>query len=96
MIDEINQQIIAAGENPEDFNIKIEENGYSVSPKWFYETKQIAINEDAKVMSELSFNSAMSNLEVLQLTENIKNDSELAQAEANFELMMLISTMGGN
>ena len=39
--EEIIQQIIENGKNPEDFNIEISENSYSIIPKWFYETKQI-------------------------------------------------------
>ena len=95
-IDEIKQELIEQGKSPDDFNIEITESGHSVAPKWFYENKQIAKKEDVKVKNEVAFNSAMSNLESLQLTENIKNNLELAQAEANYELMMLIITMGGN
>ena len=95
-IDEIKQELIEQGKSPDDFNIEITESGHSVTPKWFYESKQIAKKEDVKFKNEVAFNSAMSNLESLQLTENIKNNLELAQAEANYELMMLIITMGGN
>lgn len=95
-IDEIKQELIVQGREPDDFDITILEDGYSITPKWYYENKQIAKKEDIKVKNEVAFNSAMSNLESLQLTENIKNGLGLAQAEANYELMMLIVTMGGN
>lgn len=41
-LDDIRQSLIDQDKNPNDFNIEIFENGYTVTPKWFYETKQIA------------------------------------------------------
>jgi hypothetical protein len=40
ILEDIKNKIIEGGKNPDDFNITITESGYSVTPKWFYETKQ--------------------------------------------------------
>lgn len=53
-IDEIKQEIIDQGRDPEDFDIIITENGYAVTPKWFTETKWIARNEDRALGIELT------------------------------------------
>ncbi|EGW39092.1 hypothetical protein [Desulfosporosinus sp. OT] len=44
-LEQVEQELIQQGADPNDFNIKITETGYSVTPKWFYENKQIAKNE---------------------------------------------------
>lgn len=51
---EIKKEIISQGKNPDDFNIKITENGYSVTPKWFYENKQIAKKEDKPIVEDVN------------------------------------------
>jgi hypothetical protein len=38
----IKQELIEQGKSPDDFNIQIAEEGFLVTPKWFYEIKQIA------------------------------------------------------
>lgn len=53
-IEEITQDLIDNGKDPEDFDIIIEENRYSVIPKWYYETKQIAKKEDIPLGIQLS------------------------------------------
>ena len=52
MIEEIKNQLIQEGKDPNDFNITITENGYSITPKWFYETKQIAKQEDKPIIED--------------------------------------------
>lgn len=58
MIERIKQELYEQGEDLNDFNVTITKNGYSITPKWFYETKQIAkkedksINEDVNVVAE--------------------------------------------
>ncbi|MGB3926519.1 MAG: hypothetical protein WBL14_09170 [Caldicoprobacterales bacterium] len=53
-LEEIKQDLIHHGKNPDDFNITITENGYSVTPKWFYETKQIAKKEDKPIIEDVN------------------------------------------
>lgn len=53
-IEEIKQELINQGENPNDFNIEIFENGCSVTPKWFYEQKQIAKKEDKPIIQDVN------------------------------------------
>lgn len=53
-LQEINQVLIQQGYNPDDFNIFTFENGYSVTPKRFYETKQIAKKEDKPIIEDIN------------------------------------------
>lgn len=53
-IEEIKQELLEQGKNPNDFNIKITENCISVTPKWFYETKQIAKKEDKPIIEDVN------------------------------------------
>lgn len=48
------EELINQGKDPNDFNIKILEDGYSISPKWFYETKQIAKQEDEPIIEDVN------------------------------------------
>lgn len=50
----ITQELIEQGKNPNDFNIKVFEEGYSVTPKWFYEDKQIAKEEDKPIVEDVN------------------------------------------
>lgn len=52
-IDNIKKELRDLGQNPDDFNINITENGYSVTPKWFYETKQVAKQEDKPIKEDV-------------------------------------------
>lgn len=71
-LEEINQDLIHHGKNPDDFNITITENGYSVTPKWFYETKQIARKEDKPIIQDVN--------DVAELTTIVAMDKdELAE-----------------
>lgn len=54
VIEEIKQELIAHGKNPDDFNIKLFENGYSVTPKWFFENKEIAKKEDKPIKEDVN------------------------------------------
>lgn len=80
-IEEIKQGLIEQGINPEDFKINTSENGYSVTPKWFYETKQIAKKEDIALGLEISAREI----------ENI----ELGQQLSNLEIQLLELQSGG-
>lgn len=51
--EEIINGIIASGQDPNDFEVKIFESGYSVTPKWFYETKQIAEKENKPIKEDV-------------------------------------------
>lgn len=53
-IEEIKQHLIDIGHNPDDFNIIITEHGYSITPKWFYESKQIAKKEDKPIIEDVN------------------------------------------
>lgn len=52
--EQIKQEIINQGKNPDDFNIKITENGYSITPKWYYEQKRIAKLEDKPIIQDVN------------------------------------------
>lgn len=75
--------------------IEIElENGIKlVYPAYNPIIRQAFEKEDNTVKTEVALNSAVSNLELLQLTEEIRNQLEMDQAEANFEILMLVSSM---
>ncbi len=51
---DIEKELIKHGKDPKDFNINITENGYSTSPKWYFENKQIAKKEDKPIIEDLN------------------------------------------
>lgn len=53
-LEDIKKELMSYGHNPNDFNIKITETGYSVIPKWYYEQKQVAQQEDVPIMIALT------------------------------------------
>lgn len=53
-IDEVKQELIKQGKDPDDFNIEITENGCSVTPKWFYEQKQISKKENKPIIEDVN------------------------------------------
>ena len=53
-IDKIKTNLIEQGLDVDDFKITILENGYSITPKWFYETKQIAKKEDKPIIEDVN------------------------------------------
>ena len=75
------QEIINQGQDPNDFNIQITKEGYSITPKWFYEQKQIAKKEDIALGLEISAREI----------ENI----ELGQQLSNLEIQLLELQLGG-
>ena len=79
-VEEIRQELISNGHDPDDFNIDVTENGYCVTPKWFYEIKQVAKKEDIALGLEISEREI----------ENI----ELGQQLSNLEIQ-LIELQGG-
>lgn len=54
ILEEIKQELISAGKDPEDFNIEIKNNVIIITPKWFYEQKQIAKKEDAAIIQDVN------------------------------------------
>ena len=52
-LEEIKQELIDQSKDPNDFNIKITENGHSITPKWFYENKKIAKQEDEPIIESV-------------------------------------------
>ncbi|MEH7342768.1 hypothetical protein V7122_02590 [Bacillus sp. JJ1532] len=56
--EKIVQQIIDAGNNPNDFTITILVNGYKVEPRASYEPRQIAKEEDEQVRLEMARGNA--------------------------------------
>lgn len=52
-IDEIKQKLVEQGKDPNDFNIKIMQNSYSYTPKWFYEHKKIAKQQDKPIKEDV-------------------------------------------
>lgn len=53
-IDDIKQELISQGKDPDDFNIEITEDRYSITPKRFYEIKQIAKKEDKPIIEDVN------------------------------------------
>jgi hypothetical protein len=53
MADKIKQELIDQGKDPNDFDIKTFKNAYSVTPKWFYEQKQIAKKENKPIIQDV-------------------------------------------
>lgn len=54
MIEEIKNQLMQEGKNPDDFEINVVGDSYSVTPKWFYEQKQIAKKEDKPIIDDVN------------------------------------------
>lgn len=54
MIEEIKNQLMQEGKNPDDFEINVVGDSYSVTPKWFYEQKQIAKQEDKPIIEDVN------------------------------------------
>lgn len=52
--DEIINSIIEQGLDPNDFEISITGCGRTVTPKWFYETRQIAKKEDKPIIEDVN------------------------------------------
>jgi hypothetical protein len=75
-IEEIRQELVEQGKDPDDFTILITENGYSVTPKWFYETKQLAKQEDI----ELGIENTELDLKLI----------EMGQQNTDLELRLLV------
>lgn len=53
-LENIKEELMKLGKDPNDFNITITENGYSITPKWFYEIKQIAKKEDKPIIEDVN------------------------------------------
>lgn len=68
-IADIHEDLRASGKDPNDFTIRFLDNGYSVTPKWFYETKQIAKNEDLILSSEIFYENMLLNYKTESLEE---------------------------
>lgn len=81
MIEEIKNQLMQEGKDPNDFEIDVVGDSYSVTPKWFYEQKQIAKKEDIALGLEISAREI----------ENI----ELGQQLSNLEIQLLELQLGG-
>lgn len=52
-LEDIKQELIEQGKSPDDFNIQIAEEGFLVTPKWFYEIKQIAKLQDKPTKDDI-------------------------------------------
>lgn len=53
MEEEIKKDLIKNGIEPDDFKITVSEDRYEITPKWFYETKQIAKKEDKPIKEDV-------------------------------------------
>ncbi len=54
MIEEIRKKLLEQGENPDDFIITIKGNTTHIYPKWFYEIKKVAKNEDKPIIADIN------------------------------------------
>lgn len=50
---EMEKEIIEQGMNPKDFDIFIEDDRRGYTPKWSYETKEIAKKEDKPIIDDV-------------------------------------------
>ena len=72
MIEEIKNQLMQEGKDPNDFEIDVVGDSYSITPKWFYEQKQIAKKEDEPIIEDVN--------DVAELTTIVAMDKdELAE-----------------
>lgn len=94
-LENIREEIEKEGKNPDDFNVDIREGGYSVTPKWFYETKQIAKKEDEKLKNEVDLETAQSSMELINALSTISTQNEINQATMMMELLNMIATLQG-
>ena len=53
-IEEIKQELITLGKNPDDYKIDIFGDGYSISPKWYTQYKEIAKKEDVPIIQDIN------------------------------------------
>lgn len=54
MIEEIKNQLMQEGKDPNDFEIDVVGDSYSITPKWFYENKQIAKEQDKPIIEDVN------------------------------------------
>ena len=72
-MEDIINQLLADGKNPDDFNIEITENMVKVIPKWSFQPRQIAkeedmpIIEDVNTVAELTTITAMDKDEIAEM-----------------------------
>ena len=52
-IEQIRQNLIDQGFDPDDFDIEITEEGYKVTPKWYWEHLQKAKEADKPIMEDV-------------------------------------------
>lgn len=95
-VEEIKQELIEQGKDPNDFNIEITKNGYSVTPKWFYEQKTIAKREDTKLKQGIDISTAQSTAKTIELLATLNEQQKIEQAQASAELIeLMLSLQGG-
>lgn len=88
-LNKIRQEIIDRGQSPDDFDIKITENGYSITPKWFYETKQIAKQEDKPIVESVDVSMlAMVDMYEENLRLEQENTSVMLALTGLYEMMI--------
>lgn len=78
--EDVINEILTNGENPEDFNIEILQDGYRVIPKWDYEQKKIARVEVEYLEANFMYDSMMKDMAI--------EESNNQQAELMYQLMM--------
>ena len=54
MIEEIKNQLMQEGKDPNDFEIDVVGDSYSITPKWFYENKQVAKEQDKPIIEDVN------------------------------------------
>ena len=98
MIGQLEQELIEQGKNPNDFNIRVTENGHTITPKWFYETKQIAKKEDKPIKEDIDVTAetvVYTTSDVADLAETVvvSMEDSLTMAETVSQLMMEIDEL---
>lgn len=84
-IEKIKKDLINEGVDPDDFNITILPNGYSLSPKWFYQIKNIAKDEDKPIKEDVDVTAETIVLTAQDVTMLADTVTQLATKIAELE-----------
>jgi hypothetical protein len=83
-LEEIKQELLKNGKDPEDFDIVISESGHLVTPKWYYQHKQITRKEIEPVEQENISN-------MLAMTQMYEENLKLKQE--NVDTMVAVTEL---
>lgn len=91
-IDEVKRELIDAGKRPDDFDIKVFEDGYSIVPKMSHMIREITLEETLPVVENLSITGR--EVALLKLA-NIQKDNIIDAIGQELAMLKLQFMMGG-